>query len=95
MRLPRHWLLSLSLSAFFSFTIPIIASAAILLALWILSCIPLCQAIAETNIQRVLAFLATFGTGDPVAGSLTIGCAWGFVGGLFDLCTPYRYQLSK
>ncbi|MGK7923857.1 MAG: hypothetical protein AB4290_01145 [Spirulina sp.] len=95
MRLPRNWLLSLSLSAFFSFTIPIVTSAAILLVLWGLSCIPICQTIAENNIHRVLDFLATFGNGHPVTGSLTIGGAWGFVGGLFDLCTPYRYQLSK
>jgi hypothetical protein len=95
MRLPRNWLLSISLSAFFSFTVPIVICAAILLGLYGLSCIPACQAIAENNIQRVLEFLATFGNGHPVTGSLTIGMAWGFVGGLFDLCTPYRYQLSK
>ena len=95
MRLPRNWLLSLSLSTFFGFTVPIVTSAAILVVLWGLSYIPLFGAIAEYNIHRVLAFLAVFGSGHPVVGSLTIGGAWGFVGGLFDLCTPYRYQLSE
>ncbi|MDB9313759.1 hypothetical protein PN462_11665 [Spirulina sp. CS-785/01] len=85
--------LSLTLTVFFSFASPIILVGMGLLGLWGLSCLPGGEMIATPAIKQVLYFLATFGSGNPVYGSLTIGLAWGLVGGLFNLCTLYRHQM--
>jgi len=84
---------SLLLTAFFSFATPIVLAGLILAFLALLGFVPGLQAIAQSSTLAVLYFLATFGSGNPVAGSLAIGITWGLVGALFDLCTIYRYEL--
>ncbi len=92
MKRSLHILRSLLLTAFFSFATPIVLAGAILMLLAVAGWLPGLHAIAHSATFAVLYFLATFGSGNPVTGSLVIGLAWGLVGALFDLCTVYRYD---
>jgi hypothetical protein len=88
----KNFLLFLILTIFFSFATPIIVVGVLLAGLALLHVIPGFEALAQVSIDSVLQFLATFGNGYPISGILTIGLACGFVGGLFQLGTGYRYR---
>lgn len=92
MKVSSSVLRSVLLTTFFSFTTPVILTGMILTALWGICWIPGYAELGQLWINQVLQFLAVFGNGHPVNGSLTIGMCWGFVGAMFDLCTFYRYQ---
>lgn len=87
-----HFLIFLMLTMLLSFAFPIIFVGGGLASLALLHYLPSFEAIAQFGIERTLQFLAVFGSGCPVAGVLTIGLTCGFVGGLFTLCTNYRYR---
>ncbi|NJK99324.1 MAG: hypothetical protein HC910_01715 [Spirulinaceae cyanobacterium SM2_1_0] len=93
MKRPLHILRSLSLTAFFSFATPIVLAGSALMLLAGIGLLPGLQAIAHSGTLSVLYFLATFGSGHPLTGSLVIGLTWSLVGVLFDFCTVYRYEL--
>ena len=93
MKRSLYILRSILLTAFFSFAVPIVAAGALLALLAVAGLIPPYQELAQAGTLGVLRFLATFGNGNPVMGSLAIGLVWGWVGALFDLGTLYRYEL--
>lgn len=88
----KNFLLFLILTIFFSFATPIIVVGILLAGLALIHLIPGFEAIAQGGIDGVLQFLATFGNGYPISGILTIGLTCGFVGGLFQVGTGYRYR---
>lgn len=77
---------------FLSFATPIVFVGGGLAGLALLQHFPGLREIAQLSIDQILQILAVFGSGDPVTGMLAIGLTCGFVGGLFMLCTNYRYR---
>ncbi|WP_017303403.1 hypothetical protein [Spirulina subsalsa] len=92
MKFSSHLLRSVLLTTFFSFAAPIIVAGMLLMSFWLFQMLPYGHDVGQLCINQVLTFLAVFGNGHPVEGSITIGLCWGFVGAMFDLCTFYRYQ---
>jgi len=92
MKTRPHFLLFLTLTMFLSFATPIVFVGGGLAGLALLQHFPGLREIAQLSIDQILQILAVFGSGDPVTGMLAIGLTCGFVGGLFMLCTNYRYR---
>ncbi|HEY9750086.1 MAG TPA: hypothetical protein V6C63_15480 [Allocoleopsis sp.] len=86
------FLRSLLLTSILSFTAPLILVGTLLVSFSLFSYLPLLESLGETGVQQILQFLATFGSGHPFQGLVTIGFACGLVGGLFDTFNFYRYQ---
>lgn len=92
MRIVPNFLRSLLLTSVLSFAAPLLLVGGALVSLSLLGYIPLLEKIGQTGAEQILGFLAIFGSGCPLEGILVIGCACGFVGGLFDTYAFYRYQ---
>lgn len=88
----KNFVLFLLLTVFFSFATPIIFVGILLAGLALLHIIPGFEELAQGCIDSVLQFLAIFGNGYPLSGILTIALTCGFVGGLFQVGTGYRYR---
>ena len=92
MRFPSSFLISLILTATISFAIPVAIVGLVLGLAMIVSITPGFVGFGQQAFGSILEFLATFGTGKPVTGMVTLGLACSFVGILFDLFNTYRYQ---
>ncbi|MDY6782215.1 MAG: hypothetical protein SW833_06630 [Cyanobacteriota bacterium] len=92
MRIPSQALLYSILTIFLSFTVPVLSIVGLLASLVMFGYLPGGGAIATSGTNSILQFLATFGNGCPLSGLFAIGLTCSFVGGLFQLCTYYRYQ---
>ncbi|MEC4803539.1 MAG: hypothetical protein SAJ12_06960 [Jaaginema sp. PMC 1079.18] len=88
----KYFLLFLFLTVFFSFATPIIFVGVLLAGLALMHIIPGFEEIAQSCINSILQFLAIFGNGYPISGILTIALTCGFVGGIFQVGTGYRYR---
>ena len=60
--------------------------------LGVISCVPGLDSVGQAGTTQILQFLATFGSGCPFQGVMTIGSACSIVGALFDTYAFYRYQ---
>lgn len=83
---------SLLLTSTFSFALPIVLIGILLAVLSAIEQIPLVAAIAQVGANKLLQFLAVFGSGDPFQGALVIGLTCGLVGALFDAYAFRRHQ---
>jgi hypothetical protein len=83
---------SLLLTAFLSFTTPIIFVGGLLACLSVMGYLPTLGSFSHTAISQTLDFLAAFGSGYPVQGTLVIGLTCSVVGGFFDLFNFCFYQ---
>lgn len=92
MRFPSSFVVSLVLTATISFAIPVAIVGLVFGLAIIFSITPGFVGFGQQALNSILEFLATFGTGKPVAGMVTLGLACSFVGILFDLFNTYRYQ---
>jgi hypothetical protein len=87
-----HFLVSLVLTAFFSFSVPIVSIGVIFIMLFAVSYCPGLTEFGRLGATQTLDFLGVFGTGCPLRGLLAIGLTTALVGSLFDLFNLYRYQ---
>jgi len=92
MNILHSLMFSLLVTAFVSFTTPLIVVGIVLAVLSMLSYIPAFSLWGQGGATHVIAFLSTFGNGYAVEGIMIIGLTCSFVGGLFDLSNFYRYQ---
>ncbi|PSB26280.1 hypothetical protein [Stenomitos frigidus] len=83
---------SLLLTSTFSFASPLVLIGIVLALLSAIAQIPLMTAIAQVAAEKLLQFLAVFGSGDSFQGALVIGLTCGLVGALFDAYAFYRHQ---
>ncbi len=83
---------SLLLTSTFSFALPIILIGLLLGVLSAIEQIPLATVIAQAGAEKLLQFLAVFGSGDAFQGVLVIGLTCGLVGALFDAYAFRRHQ---
>lgn len=83
---------SLLLTSTFSFTAPIALIGIILALLSTLEQVPFAEAIGQAGAEKLLQFLAVFGSGDSLQGALVIGLTCSVVGALFDTYAFYRHQ---
>lgn len=86
------FLRSLIVTSLLSFMLPLAILGAVWIILSLVSSISQWSELGAYGQQLLVAFLTTFGTGDPVAGALTIGLTCSFVGSLFDLFASHRYH---
>lgn len=91
MRIASSFLISLLLAAIMSFAAPIVLIGTILGILFLASYFPGLIFFEQATIH-VLDFLATFGSGKPVQGLITLGLTVAVVGVLLDVFNFYRYQ---
>ena len=87
-----NFLRSLLLTALLSFATPILFVGGVLAALSVVSYVPGFALVSQTGETQILTFLATFGSGCPIQGIVTIGLTCSFAGSLFDGFNSYRYQ---
>lgn len=66
--------------------------AALLASLSLLTYIPVIEAIAQIGATQLMQFLAVFGSGCPLQGSLVIGFTCSLVGAMFNTYALYNYQ---
>lgn len=92
MMISQTFLRSLLLASTFSFAAPVILIGALLISLWFVQQIPLVGVIGQAGGEKLLKFLAVFGSGDAVQGALVIGLTCGLVGALFDTYAFYRHH---
>jgi hypothetical protein len=90
-----NFLRSLILTIIFSFTVPLIFVGALLASFMLLQHIPGLQNAATALASLMLQFLATFGSGTPIRGLITIALTCSFVAVLFDTYVHYRYQILR
>ncbi|HEY9614496.1 hypothetical protein [Allocoleopsis sp.] len=87
-----NYIRSLVLTILLCFVAPIGVVTALFAALGVISYAPGLESAGQTGTTQVLHFLATFGSGCPVQGIMTIGSTCSVVGALFDTYAFYRYQ---
>ena len=90
-RLP-NFLRSLLMTIIISFLTPLGLVGSLLLVLLAIGHISPLLLFSQIGIQKILGFLAVFGSGHTLQGIIVIGVASSVVGALFDLFTYYRYQ---
>ena len=83
---------SLLLASTLSFAAPVVLISSTLIALWLVSQLPIGTEIALLLARKLVDFLAVFGSGDAVEGVVTIGFTCAVAGTLFDVYAFYRYQ---
>lgn len=83
---------SLLLTSTFSFALPIVLVGIVLVLLSAVERVPILAAIAQPGAEKLLQFLAVFGSGDAFQGALVIGLTCGLVGALFDAYAFYSHQ---
>lgn len=85
------FLRSLLVTSLLSFLLPLTILGAALMVLSLVSSIPQWAELGNSGSRLLMAFLTTFGSGNPMEGILTIGFTCSFVGSLFDLFASHRY----
>jgi hypothetical protein len=83
---------SLLLTSTFSFASPVVLIGVALAVLSGVEHVPIVAAIGQTAAEKLLQFLAVFGSGNSFQGALVIGLTCGLVGALFDAYAFYRHQ---
>jgi hypothetical protein len=83
---------SLLLTSTFSFASPVVLIGVALAVLSAIEQVPIAAAIGQAAAEKLLQFLAVFGSGDSFQGALVIGLTCGLVGALFDAYAFYRHQ---
>ncbi|WP_413166688.1 hypothetical protein ACL6C3_08290 [Capilliphycus salinus ALCB114379] len=89
------FLRSVLLTMVLSFLTPILVISFGLASSAIIGCLPFLETIGQFSCQQILQFLATFGSGHPLQGSLIIGITCSLVGGLFDTYASYQSPRSQ
>jgi len=87
MSIVPNFLRSLLLTSVFSFVAPLLLIGAGLSCFYLISHLPCLQELGHFGADRILKFLATFGSGRPIEGFLVIGITFSLVGVLFDTYT--------
>lgn len=95
MRIVSSLFVSLLLTTIISFAIPALIIGALFAILLLLGYIPGLTLLGHCGIDRVLDFLAVFGTGNPLEGLMILGFAFALVGMLFDLFIFYLYRYQE
>jgi len=84
---------SLLLTTVLSFVAPLVLISGIMVSIFLSGYLPGMAGISQAGATIVRNFLATFGSGCPMEGLVTIGLACSFVGALFDTYAFYRNQI--
>jgi hypothetical protein len=95
MTILTNFLRSLALTIVFCFVAPLILIGAVLFALPIIGHLPGLENLTGAIANLILQFLATFGGGSSLEGTIIIGLTCSFVGVLFDTYVHYRYQILR
>jgi len=85
-----NFLRSVLLTIVLSFAAPMLLFGGGLVSLSLIGHISGLAASAQSIAERILQFLATFGSGNPFRGLVVIGITCSLVGALFDTYTFYR-----
>ncbi len=86
---------SLMLTAFMSFTVPLLLVGTLLSSFLVASYIPGLTLLGHSGARDILNFLTIFGNGFPVQGIFVIGITCGIVGTLLDLFNFCRYEYRR
>ena len=88
------FLRSLLLTMIFSFITPIFFISLGWVSFILIGWLPNLEDIGQFYSDQILQFLATFGSGHPIQGSLIIGMTCSFVGALFDTYAASQHLRS-
>ncbi len=83
---------SLLLTSFLSFVAPLLLVSLVLIALYLAGSVPIAESVSCTITEQILEFLAVFGNGSAIEGTLVISTTCGLVGALFDTYAFYRHH---
>lgn len=83
--------ISLSLTAVFSFLLPLLLIGGIFLSLFGLTTVSWLGPLSQQGLQQFLHVLTTLGSGSPWHGALVVSLASSTVGVLFDTFASYRF----
>lgn len=89
------FLRSILLTMVLSFITPILVISMGLAGAAILGCLPFLETIGQFSCRQILQFLATFGSGHPLQGSMIIATTCSLVGALFDTYASYQSPRSQ
>lgn len=84
--------LSLTLTAIFSFVLPLLLLSGVALGLLGIQALALLHPIGQEGLRHFLHFLTTLGSGNPWHGMVVVGVTSSTVGVLFDTFVPSRVQ---
>ncbi|HEY9879960.1 MAG TPA: hypothetical protein V6D29_16010 [Leptolyngbyaceae cyanobacterium] len=90
-QIPRRFI-SLSLTAVFSFLLPLLLIGSIFLSLFGLTTLSWLMPLSQQGLQQFIHVLTTLGSGDPWQGALVVGLTSSTVGVLFDTFASYRFE---
>lgn len=83
---------SLTLSAIFSFSLPLLLIGSLVMAFAGLRIVAPLAPLSQQALHHLLSFLATLGSGSPWQGLLVVGLASSIVGVLFDTFASNRFE---
>jgi hypothetical protein len=86
------YLRSLLLTSTFSFAMPTLLIGVFILSSLLLAQIPWLSPIGQLGLENILTFLAVFGNGSVLEGTMVIGLASSLVGAMFDVFASHRHQ---
>ncbi|KKD38798.1 MAG: hypothetical protein WAN66_26700 [Limnoraphis robusta] len=89
------FLRSVLLTMTLSFFTPILVISLGLTSSAIIGCLPYLETIGQFSCRQILQFLATFGSGHPLQGSMIIAITCSLVGALFDTYASYQSPRSQ
>ena len=95
MRIISSLFVSLLLTTTISFAIPAFIIGTIFAMLLLLGYVPGLTLLGHCGVDRVLNFLAVFGTGNPLEGLMILGFAFALVGMLFEIFIFYLYRYQE
>ncbi len=84
MSIGPNFLRSVLLTSFFSFVAPLLLIGGGLIGFFLMSYLPILKGVGQFGADKILKFLSTFGSGNPLQGFLVIGITFAIVGALFD-----------
>ncbi|MDX2240549.1 MAG: hypothetical protein NW224_07700 [Leptolyngbyaceae cyanobacterium bins.302] len=91
----KAFLRSLLVTSFMSFLAPLVMVGGGVVILALVAYLPGLTSISQILTSQILQFLATFGNGDAISGSVVIGFAFMLVGALFDIYSFYYRSLGS
>ncbi|MEL7036191.1 MAG: hypothetical protein AAFO04_11300 [Cyanobacteria bacterium J06592_8] len=89
------FLRSILLSMVLSFLTPIIVISVGLVSSAVMACLPFLETVGQCSSRQILQFLATFGSGHPLQGSIIIAVTCSLVGALFNTYASYQSPRSQ